>query len=37
MLFFFGSIEKGKTTLINLICGTDFEISKSGSSLTRDV
>ena len=32
----FGSVGVGKTTLLNKICGTNFEINNLGSNCTRD-
>ena len=34
---FFGAVGAGKTTLTNVICGTDFATSESDFSLTRNV
>lgn len=36
-MIFFGRVETGKTTLTNLLCGTNFETSDSGFSKTRIV
>ena len=36
-IIFFGSVGAGKTTLTNIICGTDFETSSASYSLTRNV
>ena len=36
-VIFFGAVGAGKTTLTNIICGTDFETSDSNFSLTRNV
>ena len=36
-VIFFGSVGAGKTTLTNVICGTDFATSESDFSLTRNV
>ena len=36
-VIFFGAVGAGKTTLTNIICGTDFATSSTGFSLTRDV
>ena len=36
-IIFFGRVGTGKTTLTNLLCGTDFETSDSGFSKTRIV
>jgi len=36
-VIFFGAVGAGKTTLTNIICGTDFATSESDFSLTRNV
>ena len=36
-VIFFGAVGAGKTTLTNVICGTEFATSESNFSLTRDV
>lgn len=36
-VIFFGKVGAGKTTLTNKLCGTTFETSRSGLSVTRDL
>ncbi len=36
-IILFGSVGTGKTTLINKLCGVDFETSSRGFSCTRDI
>ena len=36
-IILFGSVGTGKTTLINKLCGVDFETSSKGFSCTRDI
>ena len=36
-IIFFGTVGAGKTTLVNIICGSDFKTLNFGDSCTRDI
>ena len=36
-IILFGEVGCGKTTLINILCGTKYEVKEGGYSCTRDI